>query len=217
MEDSHEIQTVPLDGARLHPLVDLPLAEMAPPPGLFLHPSTLHGQVHVARVMIHATLLAARLGMDHQRKRLWAAVYLHDIARRHDGVCYEHGARAIERWPELEAVQALFSRVGISVSDMEHVVTAVTHHCKPRELDRAHRHWELTSLLKDADGLDRVRLGDLDVNYLRHEPSKDQAPFARELFFRTADRTEGPELFGEIWREATVILGPSTQPPAFSG
>jgi hypothetical protein len=208
--------TPPLEGARLDPLVDLPLSEMVPPPGLFLHPSTLHGQIHVARVMIHATLLAARLGMDHQRKRLWASVYLHDIARRHDGVCHDHGARAILRWPELEAVQALFSRVGIGDSDMEHVVTAVTHHSKPRELDRTHRHWELTSLLKDADGLDRVRLGDLDVNYLRHEPSKDQAPFAQELFERTAQLDEGPELFGQVWHEARVLLMERTQPPGTS-
>ena len=212
MEDIHEIPTAPLDGGWLQPLVDLPLSEMAPPPGLFLHPSTLHGQVHVARVLIHATLLATRLGMDHQRKRLWASVYLHDIARRHDGVCHEHGARAIRRWAELEAVQALFSRVGIGDSDMEHVVTAVTHHSKPRELDRTHRHWELTSLLKDADGLDRVRLGDLDVDYLRHEPAKDQVLFAQALFERTAHLTEGPELFGRVWHEATVLLGPATQP-----
>ncbi len=191
---------------RLEALVDLPLSEMAPPSGLFLHKSTLHGQAHVSRVMIHATIIASRLGMQHQRKRLWASVYLHDIARWHDGVCYEHGEHAIERYPKLESVQTLFARVGIAGADMEQIATAVIHHCKPKELDRAHPHWELTSLLKDADGLDRVRLGDLDVKYLRHEPSKEFASFAEALFNRTVEMDEGPQLFEKVWDEATALL-----------
>lgn len=190
----------------IEPLVDLSFNDMVPPPELFLHPSTLHGQAHVARVMTHATVLAHRLGMAHQRKRLWAGVYLHDIARHHDGICYEHGARAVTRYETLEEVRALFERVGITDADMHVIRTAVTHHCKPQELDRTHPHWELTALLKDADGLDRVRLGDLDVRYLRHEGAKECVGFAEALFARTAHFDEGADLFDRIWREAGMLL-----------
>ncbi|MBR1845947.1 MAG: hypothetical protein IJ792_05040, partial [Oscillospiraceae bacterium] len=42
----------------------------------------------------------------------------------------------------------------------------------------------LTQLLKDADGLDRVRVWDLDVNYLRREASKQREDFAEYLYAR---------------------------------
>jgi hypothetical protein len=103
-------------------------------------------------------------------------------------------------------VHALFARVGIAAADIVMISTAVTHHCKHAELDRTHPHWELTALLKDADGLDRVRLGDLDVRYLRHEPSKKYAGFAEELFTRTAHLPDGPGLFEQIWTEAAAAL-----------
>ena len=40
-------------------------------------------------------------------------------------------------------------------------------------------------LVKDADGLDRVRLGDLDPRYLRHPEARVMVPFAQELFETT--------------------------------
>lgn len=42
----------------------------------------------------------------------------------------------------------------------------------------------LTRLLKDADNLDRVRLGDLDPKFLRHDSAKDLVGFAQRLFQR---------------------------------
>ena len=41
---------------------------------------------------------------------------------------------------------------------------------------------ELTRLLKDADNLDRVRLGDLNPKFLRHESARDLTGFAKRLF-----------------------------------
>ena len=38
----------------MNPLVPLPLDDLVPSPGLFTHRSTLHGQSHVSRVMVHA-------------------------------------------------------------------------------------------------------------------------------------------------------------------
>ena len=44
------------------PPIALPLGELAPPPSLFTHHSPLHGQSHVARVMVHAFRLIAATG-----------------------------------------------------------------------------------------------------------------------------------------------------------
>jgi hypothetical protein len=40
----------------------------------------------------------------------------------------------------------------------------------------------MTSALKDADGLDRVRLGDLDPRYLRSPQGRDMIAFVQGLF-----------------------------------
>ncbi len=66
-------------------LVTVPNKGLVPAPELFWHSSLLHGQAHVARVLVHAFRLVEATGFNHEMPRLWAAVYLHDIARRHDG------------------------------------------------------------------------------------------------------------------------------------
>src|SRR4051812_39859730 len=136
------------------PPIAPPLRELAPPPSLFTHPSTLHGQSHVARVMVHAFRLIAATGWSEEGPRLWAAVYLHDIARTHDGICYRHGADAMKKFESLPPLRALFARAGVRDDDYPLIQTAVIYHCRREELNRAHPHWRLTSLLKDADGLD---------------------------------------------------------------
>lgn len=61
------------------------------------------------------------------------------------------------------------------------------------EVSRSHPHWPLIALLKDADGLDRVRLGDLDPSRLRHPEARTMVTFAQKLF----DRTDGLIAMGE--------------------
>jgi hypothetical protein len=188
------------------PPIALPLAELAPPPSLFTHPSTLHGQSHVVRVMVHAFRLIAATGWSDEAPRLWAAVYLHDIARTHDGVCYRHGADAMKKFKSLPRLRVLFAQAGVRNDDYPLIHTAVVHHCRREELNRAHPHWRLTSLLKDADGLDRVRLGDLDPGYLRNPEAREMVGFAEALFEETVGVANGSDHFEHLWPEALRIL-----------
>jgi hypothetical protein len=48
---------------------------------------------------------------------------------------------------------------------------------------------KLAELLKDADGLDRVRIRDLNVKYLRRQNSRSRAGFAQYLFDRYIELT----------------------------
>ena len=107
-------------------LVPLTDEDMVPPPGLFVHPSYLHGQAHVARVMVHALRLIDATGAASEAPRLWAAVYLHDIARRHDGGCRRHGADAWARLASLPDVQARFLRAGVRSEDHPAIEAART-------------------------------------------------------------------------------------------
>jgi len=187
-------------------LIPLPDADIVPPPELFLHGSYLHGQAHVARVLVHAFRLIDATGAEVEAPRLWAAVYLHDIARRHDGGCRRHGADAWARLATLPDVQTLFARAGVRPEDHSAIEAAVTRHCNGEPLP-GEPHYRLMALLKDADGLDRVRLHDLDPNLLRHHEARTMVAFARQLY-QEADNTlkPGPDYFGRLWPEVRRIL-----------
>lgn len=188
--------------------IALPLRSLVPPPDLFRHASNLHGQAHVARVLVHAFRLIAVTGWTEEAPRLWAAVYLHDIARTHDGWCHRHGGDAMVRFETLAEVRELFAQGGVAESDYASIRTAVVHHCLPNELDRAHPHWRLTSLLKDADGLDRVRLGDLDSRRLRNPEAREMVHFAQMLFDQTDGKIPvGRSHFEALWSEAGRLSG----------
>jgi hypothetical protein len=156
--------------------------------------------------MVHAFRLIEATGWWEEAPRLWAAVYLHDIARTHDGLCRRHGADALARLERLPDLRDLFARGGVVDGDYASIRTAVVHHALPRELDRDHPHWRLTSLLKDADALDRVRLGDLDPRYLRNPQAEGMIAFAQTLFDTTDDvLPTGPGYFAPLWREALSL------------
>lgn len=174
-----------------------------PHPKDFRHPSDVHGQAHVARVMVHAMRLIEATGWEHERARLWAAVYLHDLERTHDGVCRVHGARAVKRWQASVELTEFIRGGGVRPEDESAIARAVTLHCRnDSEMpDRDDPDWPLAALLKDADGLDRVRLGDLDVRYLRLPPSAAMAPFAEALH----DETNWELTPGEGYYEALLV------------
>jgi hypothetical protein len=195
-----------MDLAMVRSLIGLPDPEMTPVPAHFLHASTLHGQAHVARVLVHGLRLVAATGHPAETPRLWASVYLHDLARRHDGHCLRHGADAWARfldWPEL---QALFARGGVAAADYPAIQAAVSGHCQ-QEPEPAEPHYRLSALLKDADGLDRVRLGDLDPRRLRHPEARAMVGFAEALFDATDGVLKpGPGTFGQLWPVALGLL-----------
>ena len=176
-------------------------------PELFLHHSTLHGQAHVGRVMVHALRLIEATGAVEETTRLWAAVYLHDIARRHDGIAPRHGAEACARLRHLPDTLALFAQAGLADVDLPAVDAAVTRHSNG-EGRPGEPHLRLIELLKDADGLDRVRLGDLDPRYLRTREARGMVPFAERLYEETdGRRAPGAHYFGWLWRSALTLTG----------
>lgn len=185
-------------------------SELIPTPDLFTHPSRLHGQRHVARVMIHSFRLLEATGLHEWSTRLWASVYLHDLARTHDGVCLRHGADAVTKWRTSQRLTTHLGSAGVHADLEPSVCRAVTLHCKPNrnEPARDDSDWPLVALLKDADGLDRVRLGDLAPSYLRLPASQSMVAFAQQLFDDTHDAIpEGPDLFPVLLDAAGDIAG----------
>lgn len=149
-----------------------------------LYQSSLHGQGHIERALLLSALLNRMEALTPEDLELmFSAVSYHDVGRINDGYDTEHGSRSALRLHELTG------KIGEDLALMQGAVAA---HSRPdkkmeetvasyRAADYGHA-LSLARLLKDADGLDRVRIQDLNPDFLRHENARALAPFAQFLF-----------------------------------
>jgi hypothetical protein len=187
--------------------IPLPLSELVPPAERFAHTSRIHGPDHVGRVLIHAFLLLRLTAAREETTRLWASVYVHDLARTHDGVCTHHGADAARLLETDETLRGHLARGGLTEADLPAVAAAVTAHSLWEEIPRDDPHGRLAALMKDVDGLDRVRLHDLDPAMLRHDEARTLVPFAKLLYERTDGRIpHGSDHFPALFEKARRLL-----------
>lgn len=147
---------------------------------LFSDPDGIHGVQHARRVLLLALLLAHLESCTYRDAEVLAhAAAYHDIGRSGDGEDEVHGQASAEKASRLK----LLSRLEPDDAALAKHLMAL--HCVPddrafdqiarlvpSEPERARR---LLVILKDADGLDRVRLRDLDPRYLR-TPSACRMP-----------------------------------------
>lgn len=127
------------------------------------NPRGIHGAPHTTRVLVWADALAATIGgplalrVDELR---WAAA-VHDLGRVDDGADAGHGARSAS-WV---VAHLPIERPSTARLDVDFIAELCRWHEIPdREIGRLSL--ELM-ILKDADALDRARLGDLDPGRLR--------------------------------------------------
>jgi uncharacterized protein len=154
-------------------------------------PSDLHGLGHTARVMAWATVLARET--EWFEPVLWAAA-CHDLRRQDDGADPQHGFRA-GAWVR----QFLPTLLKNESLEIELIASACDWHvCPDRQAGWDH---PVLWLLKDADGLDRARLYDLDPRFLRRAVARQRVADAQRLFEKTAD-SDSPS---EIWKAAAEM------------
>jgi hypothetical protein len=151
-------------------------------------PSDLHGLSHTARVMTWACVLTQ--STEWFEPVVWAAA-CHDLRRHDDGADPRHGFRA-GRWVRRE-LPGLLRRLP---EGLEKIALACDWHVCPD----SQAGWDDPVLwyLKDADGLDRVRLYDLDPSRLRHPGALDLVRHARRLYEATVECDD----LAVIWRTA---------------
>ena len=147
----------------------------------FVFHSDVHGVSHVFNVMYNVLLLGNQLNDIRNTKVAFCAAYIHDLSRRSDGFCQIHGALSVKE--NFEKYEDIFLNTGLTKKDLSSIKTASTQHSLVKELDKNHKHYISTAILKDADALDRVRLGCLDPNYLRFKETHDLIKKAEELYF----------------------------------
>jgi hypothetical protein len=192
----------------LQTTIPLELGDLLPKAEYFDSCSDIHGRMHVGRVMILGFLLLDMTSARDLEIPLWAAIYLHDLGRQHDGDCREHGQRSRNKFHASREIQRALEGGGLVPADWPMVEAAVIQHCHWRELDAGDPHYRLTALLKDADGLDRVRLGDLDPAFFRCRETRSLTAIAAKLFRLTAGRyaPDDPALMDRMWQAALSAL-----------
>ena len=151
----------------------------------FDHPSMIHGVGHTYRVMVLVHELCLLTCNDDLLLPGVAAAYIHDMARKHDGYCDRHGQWAVEE--KIPLFRQFFLDNHFHPRELDGIAAAIENHCVQEELVPDHPHYLLTALLKDADALDRIRLGpgNLRPDYLRFSQSRGMVGFAEALFFMT--------------------------------
>jgi len=170
-----------------------------PDPAWFLRSSgeeasgTIHGVAHARRVAVHALDLADALGASRvERDAVLLAALWHDIGREHDGGDYFHGARSAGK------VLGLGLHRGVPPRVLELALFACTYHV-PEDgwAERAARYesdpraaLRVLRILKDADALDRVRLGErsLKTDFLRLPESLGLVELAWALLRATEEK-----------------------------
>lgn len=175
--------TAMINGLKAWPLYPLVLEAMKLLQVDALYKSPVHGSGHINRVLLMASVIAWKEELSESllQQYLTACSY-HDVGRTFDGLDLEHGARSAEQ------LEALCSFEGDALLQLK---AAVAAHSQPDRLmeeilaqyapqDMA-RTRQLACLLKDADNLDRVRLGDLKPEFLRHESAIALTDFSARL------------------------------------
>lgn len=150
-----------------------------------LEGSGIHGKGHCARVLLYALLISRDMGMPSDWvEALCQACVFHDSRRQDDWYDVGHGDRAAEYYREYCAEK------GMRFDERAYI--AMRFH--DRDDADGVRFMEgsghaddtdvlLFKVLKDADGLDRFRLGpdQLDPSFLRTDESKALIPLSRRL------------------------------------
>ena len=154
-------------------------------PILYHNPDGIHGVSHVRRTLILALLIAylGELSAQHTRILAYASVY-HDIGRDHDGKDDDHGyvsyQKTIEQGllyrladKEVRIIRELIERHAID-DTLAFSLTTVAEDIRDEV-------GLLLKYFKDSDGLDRVRIHDLDIAYLRTDIARQLPLVAQQL------------------------------------
>lgn len=154
--------------------------------------SNVHDANHSKRVLFLVLMLSMLSNLNKTEKSIlaYAAAY-HDIGRKNDLKDDTHGYRSFKQLSEKKEFKVLINSE-LTTEEVNILEFIIKNHCIEDKI--AYRHLEhypiankelaikLFKYLKDADNLDRIRIGDLDASYLRIDISKRLVEFAKWLY-----------------------------------
>ncbi len=151
----------------------------------FHNPRGIHALSHTKRVLLLVLLLAYLEHRSAKDTRLLcqAAIY-HDIGRKTDGYDTEHGIASYQKMLRLDLLDPVHQDDTLKFIVENH---AVSDKSALKKLDQYHLESidetiQLYNIFKDADGLDRVRINDLNPEYLRTSSAINLLLAAHQLY-----------------------------------
>lgn len=176
--------------------------------------SPVHAMPHCERVLLHALTIAhSELPGDKDAAEILAlASVFHDTRRFDDYIDAGHGARAAvyyEDYCKSHPEIPYHSAAGMIMRYHDMADNQGIEAIGKQYPTDAARVKKLYAIFKDADALDRFRLGDdgLDPNYLRTESSKKMIDSARALVEQTMDS----KLLAEMGERVKAIKAAMSQ------
>ncbi len=150
----------------------------------WLKVSDLHTKEHCSRVLLFALLIGKNMKLtEEEMEVLCHAAVFHDSRRTDDWLDVGHGRRAAEYYKEFCENNELnfqpwtYCIMAYHDRDDQFGISAMETEITGREI-------LLYQIFKDADALDRFRLGSngLDVKYLRTDPAKELYDYAKKVW-----------------------------------
>ncbi|MCI9063925.1 MAG: HD domain-containing protein, partial [Clostridia bacterium] len=147
----------------------------------------LHGTNHVLRVVFNTYALATLENISEEDKKIIiAAAKLHDIGKVADGEDRAHGETSANK------AKVVLKEKGYTQEEIEQICFIIKEHSLPKDKniedienlpqELKERYKRNLNMLKDADKLDRVRLGDLDQSRLTTSSAKRLIPISMDNF-----------------------------------
>ncbi|KUG03456.1 hypothetical protein ASZ90_019139 [hydrocarbon metagenome] len=151
----------------------------------FYRPEGIHGIMHTRRVLLLNLIISCLQGYQERFINiLCTAALYHDIGRINDNFDPQHGIESYRKARQLGL---------INLEQPDHAILKyiIENHCISDKLAREHldkynlndrgESKFLFDTFKDADGLDRVRINDLDIRQLRTDYGRKLLLVARQL------------------------------------
>jgi len=156
-------------------------------PEYFHNPFGIHGIPHTRRVLLLGLILAHLENISPRGSELLSLCALyHDIGRMNDNYDPHHGRESFKRLSRLDLLAKIENK-----NDQEIIHFIINNHCVNdrkafKGIDKYHINnkaeaLRLFKIFKDADGLDRIRINDLDISQLRNDSAKKLPLLARQL------------------------------------
>lgn len=157
--------------------------------------SEIHAEGHCERVLLYALILGEKIFGDDDRAltALAEAAVFHDTRRQDDYLDTGHGARAAEYYKQ-------FCEENPDVAYLPEAALMMRYHDIEDKRGKVGikldyngslpRMFKLYDIFKDADALDRWRLGakGFDTRYLRTEPAKEMTQYSKRIVEETVPR-----------------------------
>ncbi|KAL7718530.1 DUF1810 domain-containing protein [Entamoeba marina] len=154
------------------------------------HPEkdNIHGLYHTYRVMINTIVISYLRNSPRDCILSLCSAFIHDMARRPHQWNWEHGGLSAKT--KVVQFKDLFDKYHITPKELNIIQSAVTKHSvNDNKYTTNEEDYYIVSTLKDADGLDRVRINDLDERFLRLRESRTIITFSRVIYELTGDDT----------------------------